>query len=57
MAIGDNFNDISMFQIAGTSVAMGNAPDGVKEKAMITTLKNTEHGVARIIQKKINPAI
>lgn len=57
MAIGDNFNDISMFQIAGTSVAMGNAPDGVKEKAMITTLKNTEHGVAHIIQKKINPAI
>ena len=56
MAIGDNFNDISMFEIAGTSVAMGNAPAGVKEKAMVVTLENNKHGVAHIIQKKIEPA-
>ncbi|OLN22075.1 phosphatase [Domibacillus antri] len=51
MAIGDNFNDVSMFKIAGTSVAMGNELDGVKEQAMMTTLKNNEHGVAYIIEK------
>ncbi|OMP68349.1 Cof-type HAD-IIB family hydrolase [Domibacillus epiphyticus] len=53
MAIGDNFNDVSMFNIAGVSVAMENAPDGVKEQAKFVTLKNNEHGVAHIIAKMI----
>ena len=33
IAIGDNFNDLPMFEVSGISVAMGNAPEGVKEKA------------------------
>lgn len=33
MAFGDGFNDIEMFQSVGTSVAMGNASDRVKEFA------------------------
>jgi Cof subfamily protein (haloacid dehalogenase superfamily) len=53
MAIGDNFNDLSMFKVAGISVAMENAPDEVKKKAMMTTLKNNVHGVAYIINKQI----
>jgi hydroxymethylpyrimidine pyrophosphatase-like HAD family hydrolase len=29
-AFGDNYNDISMLEAAGTGVAMGNADDAVK---------------------------
>lgn len=38
IAIGDSFNDLSMFEKADYSIAMGNAPEGVKKKAdWITT--------------------
>lgn len=30
VAIGDNFNDVPMLQVAGLSVAMGNAEEDVK---------------------------
>lgn len=30
IAFGDNYNDISMLEAAGTGVAMGNADDAVK---------------------------
>ena len=48
---GDNFNDVGMFELAGTSVAMYNAQQGVKEKAKII-LKHTndEDGVAQYLQ-------
>lgn len=46
VAIGDNFNDIPMFEAAGESVAMGNAESEVKEKADITTKNYNENGVA-----------
>lgn len=32
MAIGDNFNDLDMFMAAGWSVAVGNAPQAVKDQ-------------------------
>ncbi len=32
VAFGDNFNDISMLEAAGTGVAMGNADDAVKAR-------------------------
>ena len=32
---GDNFNDLGMFELAGTSVAMANAQDDVKDAAKI----------------------
>ena len=34
MAIGDNWNDVSMLEIAGTAVLMENAPDDLKELAI-----------------------
>lgn len=37
---GDNYNDVGMFEIAGTSVAVANAQDGVKKLAKIV-LKHT----------------
>ena len=34
LAIGDNWNDVSMLEVAGRAVLMGNAPDDLKELAM-----------------------
>ncbi len=33
LAIGDNWNDVSMLEVAGRAVLMGNAPDDLKETA------------------------
>ncbi|MFJ5623633.1 Cof-type HAD-IIB family hydrolase [Peribacillus loiseleuriae] len=51
MAIGDNFNDVSMFERAGRSVAMGNAPLEIQRLCQFVTAKNDEHGVAKAIQE------
>ncbi len=48
---GDNFNDLGMFELAGTSVAMANAQEGVKNKASIVLpYTNDEDGVAKYLQ-------
>ena len=57
MAIGDGVADVSMLQLAGTGVAMGNARDSVKACADFTTLPNTMDGVAVAIEKAILAAI
>ena len=49
MAIGDNYNDISMLQAAGLGVAMGNAPKDVRRSAHQVTASNEEAGVAQAI--------
>ncbi len=51
VAIGDSINDVSMFEYAALSVAMGNAPDKIKALCTITTTDYTEDGVARAIEK------
>lgn len=60
VAIGDNFNDVSMLQMAGLGIAMGNAEPEIKALAKAITLTNVEHGVAHAIYsvlegKPINP--
>ena len=50
MAIGDNENDLSMFEVAGLSVAMGNANERVKASARFETLPNDAQGVAAAIR-------
>ena len=45
IAIGDNFNDMDMIEYAGLGVAMGNAPDYLKEVADFVTHSNDEDGV------------
>lgn len=45
IAFGDNHNDLSMFAVAGLSVAMGNASDEVKRGADRVTLTSGEDGV------------
>ncbi|ACL76549.1 Cof-type HAD-IIB family hydrolase [Ruminiclostridium cellulolyticum] len=53
IAIGDNENDIPMFDFAGLGVAMGNGEDCAKEAADYITATNTEDGVAKAIEKFI----
>lgn len=49
MAIGDNFNDLSMLQKAPHSVAMGNANDEIKKLCKYITLDNSQSGVGHAI--------
>lgn len=53
LAIGDSQDDVSMFNEVGTSIAMGNAKDEIKEKATIVTDSIDDHGVATIIANLI----
>jgi Cof subfamily protein (haloacid dehalogenase superfamily) len=49
MAVGDSYNDASMFERVGRSVAMGNADEGIKAKCDFVTATNDESGVAKAI--------
>lgn len=49
MAIGDNYNDVSMFEKAGRAVAMGNASPAIKALCDVVTETNDENGVAEAI--------
>ncbi|TFD99699.1 Cof-type HAD-IIB family hydrolase [Jeotgalibacillus salarius] len=51
MAIGDNYNDVSMMKLAGWSVAMGNAPEDIQQICRYVTATNREEGVAKAIRK------
>ncbi|WP_019638504.1 Cof-type HAD-IIB family hydrolase [Paenibacillus fonticola] len=51
IVIGDSYNDISMFQVAGTSVAMGNAVEEIKQLSTLSTRSNNDHGVAYALKK------
>lgn len=53
MAIGDNYNDVSMFQRVGRAVAMGNADEVVKSKCHFVTATNEESGVGKAILEAI----
>lgn len=53
MTIGDNFNDIPMLRLAGLGVAMGNAPQEVKDEARVATASNNQHGVSIAIHKYV----
>ncbi|RFU69156.1 HAD family phosphatase [Peribacillus saganii] len=51
MAIGDNYNDVSMFERVGRAVAMGNAPADIQKQCDHVTDTNDENGVANAIWK------
>ncbi|MEH7155443.1 Cof-type HAD-IIB family hydrolase [Neobacillus drentensis] len=53
MAIGDNYNDVSMLKKAGRSVAMGNAGYEIKSLCDVITDTNEENGVAKAILEVI----
>lgn len=50
LAIGDSGNDITMLRRAGLGVAMGDAPDFVKEAADAVTATNANDGAAAAIE-------
>ncbi len=51
MALGDQENDLPMLERVGFGVAMGNAPQYVKDKARYQTLPYDQAGVAHAIEK------
>lgn len=53
IAIGNDKNDISMFEVAGLSVAVSNAENDIKEKVNYVTLSNNEDGVAVFLETLI----
>ncbi len=53
MAIGDGVCDVTMIQMAGTGVAMGNSVESVKICADYTTDTNANDGVAQAVEKLI----
>lgn len=54
---GDMDNDVPMFRRAGLSVAMGQAPENVKEAATFVSSSNQEDGVAHAIDAFVLPRI
>lgn len=54
IAFGDNFNDLDMLEYAGLSVAMGNAPDEIKQVAKKVTASNDEDGIALVLNEIFN---
>lgn len=54
LAIGDNWNDVSMLEVAGRKVLMGNAPDDLKQTAALRAWpvgkRHDEDGVAVVIE-------
>ncbi|MNB73271.1 putative phosphatase [compost metagenome] len=53
MAIGDNYNDMDMLAYAGLGVAMGNAPEAVRQFADEITLTHDEDGLVWSLRKHV----
>jgi len=51
IAIGDSYNDIEMLKVAGLGVAMGNAPQEVKDVADYITKDNDNDGIAYFVSQ------
>lgn len=53
MAVGDNYNDLTMLRFAGLGVVMGNAEEDMKQMGFAVTGSNENSGVADAIEKYI----
>ena len=51
LAFGDNYNDVEMLKYVGCGVAMGNAPDPIKEMAHVVTDSNEDSGIFTYLTK------
>jgi hypothetical protein len=54
LVVGDGLNDVSMFHIAGTAIAMGDAPEAVKAAAHLVTVTFEQDGLAVALRARIN---
>ena len=53
IAFGDNYNDLSMLEAAGTGVAMGNAVEEVKARANVVIGENETTSIADYIYRHL----
>ncbi|MDD4626485.1 MAG: Cof-type HAD-IIB family hydrolase [Syntrophomonas sp.] len=53
LAMGDSYNDLAMIKWAGIGVAMGNAPEVVKEAADYLAPSNEDEGVAQVLHELV----
>jgi len=53
--LGDQSNDVLMFQQSGLSIAMGNASEEVRRAATFVTASNEDEGFAKAIEEFILP--
>ncbi len=53
VAVGDELNDLSMIQVAGLGVAMGNAPRELRRAADYVAPSNDDDGLAEVIRRFI----
>ena len=53
--IGDQANDVAMFEVAGTAIAMGNAPPDVQARAHEISRSNQEDGWAWAVDRFVLP--
>ena len=53
LCFGDSQNDVSMFEAVTHSIAMGNAIDELKEKALAVTDTNDRNGIAKRIEQYV----
>lgn len=54
IAFGDNFNDISMLELVGLGIAMGNSEEEVKRKAKKSIGSNDEDSIATELKNQFN---
>jgi Cof subfamily protein (haloacid dehalogenase superfamily) len=55
--IGDGANDVPMFEIAGLSIAMGNASADTRARAHFETTSNEKSGFATAIERFVLPRV
>ena len=53
VVIGDGENDVAMFDLAGLSIAMGNAAPEVQQAADLVTGSNADDGFAAAVERLI----
>lgn len=54
IGVGDGYNDFPLFQACGLKIAVGNAVDGLKEKADYIAPSVQDDAIAHVIEKFVN---
>ena len=51
IAVGDQWNDLPMIEKAGLGIAVQNADQKLKERAVVCSLTNEQGAIAEVIEK------